>query len=486
MTVFPDRARVHGEYEKKYAQKRKKHWNQVAKDGLPDSLSRRTYHKLLCHYYKYLVSPGLKILELGCGHGELLAALSPAQGVGVDFSEEMIAVAKKRHPELLFISADVHTVDFKESFDIIILSDLINDLWDVQRVFRHIRQWCNADTRIILNFWNRMWQAPLNFGRKYGRATPILTQNWFAPEDVKNLLQLENCEVVKHMQEILCPLPVPFVANLCNKYLVKLPVLKWFALTNILVTRVHSIKKRSTEKPIISVIVPARNEAGNIKNILDRIPEMGNGTELIFVEGNSTDSTYEITEKLLLDYSHRNTKLLKQPGKGKGDAVRTGFNAATGDILMILDADLTVPPEDLPLFYRALISDKCEFVNGVRLVYPMEKQAMRFFNLLGNKAFSIIFSWLLGQPIKDTLCGTKVLSKVHYEKIAAARQYFGDFDPFGDFDLIFGAAKQNLKIMDLPIRYRDRTYGDTNIDRWGHGWLLLKMALFAARRIKFL
>jgi len=203
------------------------------------------------------------------------------------------------------------------------------------------------------------------------------------------------------------------------------------------------------------------------------------------VEGNSTDGTYETIEKLLPDYSHRNTKLLKQPGKGKGDAVRTGFNAATGDILMIFDADLTVPPEDLPIFYMALTSGKCEFVNGVRLVYPMEKKSMRFFNFLGNKAFSIIFSWLLGQTIKDTLCGTKVLSKAHYEGIAANRQYFGDFDPFGDFDLIFGATKQNLKIMDLPIRYRERTYGETNIDRWRHGWLLLKMAFFAARRIKF-
>ncbi len=178
-------------------------------------------------------------------------------------------------------------------------------------------------------------------------------------------------------------------------------------------------------------------------------------------------------------------QLLRQTGTGKGDAVRQGFAAAGGDVLMILDADLTVSPEDLPIFYRALLSGKGEFINGVRLVYPMEKKAMRPLNHLGNKFFSMAFSWLLGQPVKDTLCGTKVLWKKDYEAIAANRGYFGDFDPFGDFDLLFGSAKRNLKLVDLPIRYRERTYGSTNIRRWRHGWLLLQMVAFGARRIKF-
>jgi len=226
MTILSQKLRIHGEFKEEYTQTRKNHWDSVARSGFPDSLPRHTYHKLLCHYYQYLVSPEQKILELGCGHGELLAALSPSQGVGVDFSEEMIAVAKKRHSDLLFISADVHTLDFNETFDVIILSDLINDLWDVQRVFRNIHRWCHEHTKIILNFWNRIWLTPLNLGRKSGKAVPLLSQNWFAPEDVINLLELEDLEVVKHMREILCPLPVPFFANLCNKYLVKLPVMR--------------------------------------------------------------------------------------------------------------------------------------------------------------------------------------------------------------------------------------------------------------------
>ncbi len=235
----------------------------------------------------------------------------------------------------------------------------------------------------------------------------------------------------------------------------------------------------------MSVIVPARNEAGNIAAIFDRTPEMGAGTELVFVEGHSRDDTYATIERERARRPERRAQLLRQEGRGKGDAVRLGFAHAHGDVLMILDADLTVAPEDLPRFLSALISGKGELINGVRLVYPMEKQAMRFFNLLGNKFFSLAFSWLLGQSVKDTLCGTKVLWAADYQRLAAQRTYFGDFDPFGDFDLLFGAAKLNLKIVDLPIRYRERTYGSTNIQRWRHGLLLLRMVLFAARRIKF-
>ena len=213
---------------------------------------------------------------------------------------------------------------------------------------------------------------------------------------------------------------------------------------------------------------------------------MGVETELIFVEGHSSDDTFAAIERGLADHPHRPARLFRQSGRGKGDAVRLGFSQATGDILMILDADMTVPPEDLPRFYDALHSGKGEFVNGVRLTYPMQDGAMRFANLLGNKFFSLAFSWLLGQPIKDTLCGTKVLRRDAYQALASNRAYFGDFDPFGDFDLLFGASKLGLQIVELPIRYRERTYGSTNIQRWRHGWLLLKMCVFAAGRIKFI
>jgi glycosyltransferase involved in cell wall biosynthesis len=235
----------------------------------------------------------------------------------------------------------------------------------------------------------------------------------------------------------------------------------------------------------VSVIVPARNEAGNVPEIFERVPDMAGGTEIVFVEGHSGDDTRAAIELGIAANPRRLASLHVQTGKGKGDAVRMGFAAATGDILMILDADLTMPPEELPKFYDVLASGRAEFANGVRLVYPMDEEAMQFLNLCANKAFGLIFTWLLGQPVKDTLCGTKVLSRAHYEQVAANRAYFGDFDPFGDFDLLFGAAKLNLKIADVPIRYKERTYGTTNIQRWSHGWLLLRMVLFAARKLKF-
>jgi glycosyltransferase involved in cell wall biosynthesis len=245
-------------------------------------------------------------------------------------------------------------------------------------------------------------------------------------------------------------------------------------------------RERAEVRPLsVSVVIPARNEAGNIAAAVARTPEMGAGTELIFVEGHSRDDTWAAIQRAAAENPQRKIKIMQQSGRGKGDAVRMGFAAATGDVLMILDADLTMPPEELPKFHEVIASGRAEFANGVRLVYPMEEEAMQFLNLCANKTFGLIFTWLLGQPVKDTLCGTKVLTRAHYERIAANRAYFGDFDPFGDFDLLFGAAKLNLKIADVPIRYRERTYGSTNIQRWRHGWLLLQMVLFAARKLKF-
>ncbi|MBC8392342.1 MAG: glycosyltransferase [Deltaproteobacteria bacterium] len=444
------------------------------------------YHKRLTQIYQFLVPPGQRVIEIGCGQGDLLAALRPALGVGVDFSGEMIRRARKKYPGLHFVQSDTHNLNLKKTFDVIILSDLVNDLWDVQEVFKKIEDISTPSTRIFLNFYSHLWEKPLAIANKLGLAVPVLPQNWLTVADLYNLLSLSDFEVIRHWEEIFWPLSTPLIAPLANRYLIKFVPFKWLALTNFIMTRPRPRPNYITDEPLVSVVVPARNEAGNIPEIFKRIPEMGRGTELIFVEGHSNDDTYATIEKAMADHPERQCKLFQQTGVGKGDAVRLGFSQASGDILMILDADLTVSPEDLPIFYEALCSQKAEFVNGVRLVYPMGEKAMRFFNLLGNKFFSIAFSWLLGQTVKDTLCGTKVLTRESYLKIANNRAYFGDFDPFGDFDLLFGAARLNLKIVDLPIRYHDRTYGTTNIQRWKHGWLLLRMVLFAAKKIKFI
>jgi ubiquinone/menaquinone biosynthesis C-methylase UbiE len=465
---------------KTYQQVRMAHWDAIAKKRDHWSGMGRWYHHRLTEIYRYLVSLNQRVLEIGCGMGDLLASLQPSHGIGIDFSDGMISRARKKHPNLEFHQLDAHDLTALEGeFDVVILSDTVNDLWDVQRALEQARRFCLPHTRLIFNFYSHLWQLPLAIAQSLNLASPMLRQNWLTREDIDNMLRLASFESIRSSQEVLWPLPL---GGLADRYLVKLWPFREFALSNFVIARPAP---QPAKLPSVSVVIAARNEAGNIKNIFERVPKMGSRTEIIFVEGHSHDNTYETIEREIPLHPSTPSLLFRQAGIGKADAIRLGFEKATGDILMILDADLTVPPEDLPRFYDAIVSGKGEFINGVRLVYPMEKEAMRALNFIGNKLFSMAFSWLLGQPIKDTLCGTKVLWRDDYAKIAANRSYFGDFDPFGDFDLIFGAAKLNRKIVDLPIRYRDRTYGTTNISRWKHGLLLLRMVAFAARRIKF-
>ena len=473
-----------GYYE--YQGARRAHWDNVA-HGQYGGWSRY-YHSYLSAIYRQIVPPGATVLELGCGGGDLLAALEPSIGVGVDLSAEMIRAARERHGGMEFVVGDVHEIEFgARTFDFIILSDLVNDLWDVECVLRRLRPCCHSGTRLVFNFFSQLWALPISAARRLRAAKPTLLQNWFTCHDLDNLLELTGYQPLRQWGEIICPVGVPGLARIANRYLAKLFPFRLFAMTNLLVARPMpaTVQPHSGERPTVSVIVPARNEAGNIEQAMARIPEMGGGTEIIFVEGNSSDDTYATIERCIAARPDRRSILLKQRGRGKGDAVRAGFDAASGDILIILDADLTVAPEDLPRFFDALTSGCGEFVNGVRLVYPMDDEAMRFANLVGNKFFSWAFSWLLGQKIRDTLFGTKVLWAKDYRRIAANRAYFGDFDPFGDFDLLFGAAKLNLRIIEVPVRYRSRQYGQTSIQRWRHGLLLLRMVVFAARRIKF-
>lgn len=471
--------------KQEYSTKRREHWDSVAVRSGTEATWGEYYHRIVEKIYQGLVLPGQKVIEIGCSQGDLLAALKPSLGVGIDHSGEMIQRASRAHPELIFVQADVHDLCLRERFDVIVLSDLVNDLWDVQRAFEELAAISDPHTRIIINSYSRLWELPLDLTERLNLAMPMLNQSWLTVDDVSNLLTLTDSRVVRSWSEIVCPLDIPVLARFLNRFVAKIWPFRHLCLTNFIVARPMGNADKSLEKPVVSVIVPARNEQGHVKEIFERIPEMGGGTEIVFVEGHSSDDTFQAIADEMKAQPNRRCKLFRQTGEGKGDAVRLGFDEAEGDILMILDADLTVPPEDLPRFYEALVSGKGEFVNGVRLVYPMDDRAMRFLNLLGNKLFSLGFSWLLGQPIKDTLCGTKVLWRDRYELIAAHRSYFGDLDPFGDFDLILGSARLNLQIVDMPIRYGERSYGSTNIHRWQHGLLLLRMTSTAATRIKF-
>ena len=444
---------------------------------------QRYYHHLLERYYRFLIPPGASVLEVGCGIGDLLDAVEPALGVGVDFSAAVVGVARRRHPGLDFLVADALELPAGEPFDYILLSDLVNDLPDVQALLTRLHDVAHPRTRLVMNFFNTLWRPVLGLAERFGAKAPTPPQNWLSRDDMANLLHLAGWEVVKDDARILWPAPTPLVAPLLNRWLA--PLLRPLCLTVFMVARPRP-RGSDDRQYRCTVVVPARNEAGNIEAAVRRTPEMGLGTEIIFVEGGSKDDTWEELQRVKAAHPTRAITLLRQQGTGKGGAVREAFAAARGDLLFILDADLTVPPEQLPKFYEAARSGAAEFVNGVRLVYPMEQEAMRLLNMVANKLFGLAFSWLLGQRIKDTLCGTKVLFRADYQAIARHRSYFGDFDPYGDFDLLFGAAKLNLRILDLPIRYQARTYGETNIQRWRHGWLLLRMVAFAAARLKFI
>jgi SAM-dependent methyltransferase len=433
------------------------------------------------------VIPGdATVLEVGCGVGDLIGALPQTVRVGVDLLPEVVEQARRLHPDLELHVGDAASLGQFPRFDAVLCDRLVHSVLDVRGLLASLRERLTYDGRVYLTVFNYLWELPTRLAEAAGWKVPAPMANWLSDSDFDNLFGLAGLEVVRFEDRLLLPLAVPAVGGAINRYLAKLPGWQRLSLYRIYVLRKHPLAPARSRPVKVTVVVPTRNEAGNVDGAISRTPVMGTGTELIFVEGGSTDGTWEYIQQAIASYQGPlELRSYQQTGKGKGDAVRLGFARATGDLLMILDADLTVPPEDLAIFYDAAVHHHADFLQGTRLVYPMDPGAMRFFNKLGNVAFSQLFSYLLQQPIKDTLCGTKVLWRADYERIAAGRHVFGDFDPFGDFDLIFGAARLNLKIGEIPVRYRERVYGETNISRWKHGWLLLRMSAVAAAKLKY-
>ncbi|MBI2075594.1 MAG: glycosyltransferase [Candidatus Harrisonbacteria bacterium] len=403
------------------------------------------YHGAIRKTAQFFIPKGSAVLDVGSGTGDLLASVAPKRGVGVDVSPKMTALAAKRHPTLTFFTMDAEHLTLSEPFDHIICSDLVSYLPDVQRAFMEIKKVAHDRTKILITYTNFLWEPLLRFAEFMHLKMSSPAQNWLSAGDLENLLHLAGFEVVKRGEEMLLPVYIPLVSYVVNRFIARLPLIRRLCILRYAIAKPRQAAMREYTT---SVIIPARNEKGNIEAAVLRTPQLGRHMEIIFVEGGSKDGTREEIQRVIAAHKEKDITLLIQDGKGKGNAMRKGFAAAKGDVLFILDADLTVPPEDLPKFYSAIASGAGEFINGSRLVYQMERQAMQTLNHI-------------------------------------ARAFFGDFDPFGDFDLLFGAAKLGLKIIDLPIRYAARTYGSTNISRWKHGWLLLKMTAFSLLKMKF-
>ena len=458
----------------------------IGRERLKWKKRNKFFYREDTHYMRFLIPEGQRVLDLGCGIGDLLADLKPSYGVGVDFSQAMLDIAQERHPDLKFIQGDVEdngTLSKLEGqFDIIILSDTVGSLEDCEQTLRNLHNLCHVDTRIIISYYNPVWEPIYKVSTWLRLKSPTEVQNWLTTDDICNLLNLSDFDVIKVDWRQLWPRSMFGLGKILNRFVAPLPLIRRLCLRNYIVAR--PLLKTLEQTPSVTVLVPCRNEKGNIEDAVTRLPRFCDDIEILYVEGHSEDGTLEEIHRVIEKYKQYDIKVIVQPGKGKGDAVRAGFAMARGDILMILDADLTTPPESMPKFYRALASGKAEFINGSRLIYPMEDEAMRFLNLIANMVFSWLFSWLLNQRFTDTLCGTKAMSRQHYLKIVENRSYFGDFDPFGDFDLIFGASKLNLKVLEVPVRYANRTYGETQISRFRHGLLLLRMVVFAFRKLK--
>lgn len=445
------------------------------------------YHDDDRKFMRFLIPPGKRVLEFGCGRGDLLAALEPSYGVGIDFSARAIEKARTRNPGLNFVLGDVEDpatlAAIEGPFDYIVLADTIGLFEDIDGTLGLVQNLCAPSTRIIIAYYSHLWEPILKLAEAMGLRSRQPKVNYIATADFLNLMDLADFEVISHEQRQLLPRRWLGLGPFINRFIAPLPGIRQLCLRTYLVGR--PVRSFPDRKFSASILIPCRNERGNIENAIRRMPKFGSAQEILFVEGNSSDGTFEECERVRDAYRDSwDIKVLKQDGKGKGDAVRKGFAAATGDVLMILDADLTMPPEALPKYHAVIETGKAEFVNGTRLVYPMENEAMRPLNFIANRCFAYLFSYLVNTRLTDTLCGTKVLLRKDYEVLARERAYFGNFDPFGDFDLIFGAAKQNLKIVETPIHYKARTFGETQISRFRDGWLLLKMVWFAYRKLK--
>jgi SAM-dependent methyltransferase len=444
------------------------------------------FHAEDIRYLKFLIPEGARVLELGCGTGDLLAALKPSFGVGIDFSEGMIAQARRAHPDLTFHVGDIEDRAVLQSlpgpFDVIVVIDTLGALDDCQAMFEHLHDLCTRETRLVIGHFSHLWYPILRSAEAMGLKMPQPPQNVLSPADVGALVALADFDAVKSESRLLLPVRLWGLGRLVNRFLAPLPLIRQLCLRHYTICR--SLRRAGGDIKSATVVIPARNERGNIAAAVARIPRFVDELEIIFVEGHSQDGTWQEIERVVAANPQRDIKAMRQPGQGKGDAVFAAFDVARGDVLIILDADLTMPPEQLPKFWEAIRAGKGEFVNGTRLVYPREQEAMRFLNLVANKAFSLLFTWLLSQRFTDTLCGTKAMLRSDYARLKAGRGYFGDFDPFGDFDLIFGASKLALKAVEIPIRYASRSYGETQISRFRHGFMLLRMVLFAFMRIK--
>jgi len=368
---------------------------------------------------------------------------------------------------------------------LLIIDTEFNTRTDLDQLLSEIYANINRRSRLLLILYNPYYRFFYRLANKLGLRKGPIPRNFMTRMNLESLAKAANFEITQIFNPEFIPLHLWGLGDFINRCLKVIPIVNQLAWITLVYLRPI---KPETKQPSISIIVPARNEEGNIRRIVDSIPRFCNHIEVIFVEGNSTDNTWKAIQETVKDPDvagrFERISCFQQTGKGKADAVRVGFKNATGDLLTVLDADLTMPAEDLPRYYSAYVQGKADFINGNRLLYPMESEAMRFINLLGNIFFAKLLSLILSIRINDSLCGTKLFSRHDYERMTAWNNDFGKFDPFGDYEMLFPASALKLGTIDIPIVYKARTYGDTNISRFRDSLKLMRMCIIGFFRMK--
>lgn len=471
-----------------YTDYRKEHARETARVMGVNPLANyeRYYYRELRKQIRFVVPDGGKVLCVQCGDGQYLDWVNPARGIGIDLTPERIEAARERYPAYEFQVAAPEAFESDETFDTILVANAINSLFDLQDALENLRRFCTPRTRIVFVWHNFLWKPFLDLAHKMGKMRPLPPQNWLSLDSVLHILHVAGFDAVRSWSTMLCPAEIPGLSWLLNDVLAGLPLLEELCLNKIVVARTMEGAPPVFERePTVSVIVPCKNERGNVEGAVLRTPEMGSHTEIIFCDDKSTDGTPDEVRRMQTEHPDRDIRLVNGPGICKAANVWTGFDAAKGDILMILDGDLAVPPEELPKFYRAIVSGKGEFVNGTRLIYPMRDQAMRLANVFGNKMFSLLFSHILRERVSDTLCGTKVLWREDYERLKEFRNTWGIDDRWGDYELIFGSARLNQRYLEIPVHYMERQYGVTKMTgRLRNAARMLRMCLAAWRKFR--
>jgi hypothetical protein len=444
--------------------------------------ANRYFYNRLKRVLQFIVEPRKRVLEIRCETGDLLASVLPSYGVGVEISEAMVECARQKHANLNFVTSDPETLELNEKFDYILFNHIF-DTVDILQAFERIKGHCTPETRVVVVNYNQLWEPILKLASRIGLRSRFVEPNWVSENDIRGFLNLAGLRPVRKHRLILFPKWVPGFSEVMNGPLARMPGLRRLCLMQIMVARPLGEAKRERDVTV-SVVVPCRNEVANVRQAVERIPEMGRHTEIIFCDDKSTDGTAEEVRRLQRRYPEKDLRLMEGPGICKAENVWTGFRAARGEVLMILDADLTVMPEELPMFLRALLSSRGDFVNGSRLVYPMPDLAMKVSNIIGNKFFGLLFSILLDQRIKDTLCGTKVLWRKDWLRLEPFLGSWGIKDLWGDYELLFGASKLHLEIVEVPVHYQERIHGVTKMTKvFSNGLRMLRICWHAWYRL---